>query len=399
MGTDRFFAADDFDFAARLIVGHSGQGVIDPGIVLRTLAAIEDDDATGWYTQWNAVADRLAGQAAERQAAGRPSAGRLWLNASAAYDAALAFVDGMPDDSVLRPTFRRHRDAWDAFIAASGGAHVRFDVPWGEHRLPGYLLRPAADGAPRPTLVVTNGSDGALTSLWSACLRMALDQGWNAYVFDGPGQQSMLFEQGVPFVPDWESVLTPVVDALVARPDVDADRLLAYGISQGGYWLPRALAFEHRFRAAVADGGVVDVSRTWNAHLPPVMLDLLRSGDAETFDRYMAEPADDPRTERELAFRARPYGADLTPFALFTQVDRFVLDPATIARIDTPLLITDPAGEQFFPGQSRELYEALPGEKQLIAYGEQDGASWHCEPMARGLVALDMADFLHGHLG
>lgn len=398
MATDRFFTADDFDFTARLIVGHSGQGVIDPGVVLATLAAIDDDDATGWYAQWTAVADRLAGQAAERQADGRRSAGPLWLNAAAAYDAALAFVDGMPDDGVLRPTFRRHRDAWDAFIACSAGAHLRVDVPWGEYVLPGYLLRPSADGAPRPTLVVTNGSDGALTALWSACLRMALGQGWNAFVFDGPGQQSLLFEQGVPFVPDWESVLTPVVDTLVARPDVDADRLLAYGVSQGGYWLTRALAFEQRFRAAVVDGGVVDVSRAWNAHLPPVMLDLLRSGDAETFDRYMGEPSDDPRTERELAFRARPYGADLTPFALFTQVNRFVLDQATIARIRTPLLVTDPADEQFFPGQSRELFDALPGEKRLISYGAADGATGHCEPMARGLVALDMADFLSGYL-
>lgn len=395
---DRFFTADDFDFAARLIVGHSGQGVLDPGLVLRTLAAIEDGDATSWYDEWNAVADRLAARAGDRQAAGRRSAGAHWLAASAAYDAALAFVDGMPDDSALLPTFRRHRAAWDTFIESSGGAHLRVDVPWGDQTLPGYLLRPAADGAPRPTLVVTNGSDGAMTALWSACLRMALDQGWNAYVFDGPGQQSMLFERGVPFVPDWETVLTPVVDALVTRPDVDADGLLAYGISQGGYWLPRALAFEHRFRAAVADGGVVDVSRTWNAHLPPVLLDLLHSGDATTFDQYMSEPADDPQTERELAFRARPYGADLTPFQLFTQVNRFVLDPATIAQIRTPLLITDPEGEQFFPGQSRELFAALPGEKELLAYTAQDGATWHCEPMARGLVSLDMADFLHAHL-
>ena len=51
---------------------------------------------------------------------------------------------------------------------------------------------------------------------------------------DGPGQQSMLFERQVPFRHDWEAVLTPVVDALSQRDDVDEGALLAYGVSQGG---------------------------------------------------------------------------------------------------------------------------------------------------------------------
>ena len=55
-------------------------------------------------------------------------------------------------------------------------------------------------------------------------------------------------------------MLTPVVDFLLARDDVDADKLTLYGVSQAGYWVPRALAFEHRFAAAVADGGAVDMA-------------------------------------------------------------------------------------------------------------------------------------------
>jgi hypothetical protein len=60
------------------------------------------------------------------------------------------------------------------------------------------------------------------------------------FVYDCPGQQSMLFERGAPFRYDWEAVLTPVIDTLVARPDVDASALAGYGISQGGFW--RAIA-------------------------------------------------------------------------------------------------------------------------------------------------------------
>ena len=69
----------------------------------------------------------------------------------------------------------------------------------------------------------------------------------------------MLFERAVPFRHDWEHVITPVVDFLVGRPDVDPQQIALYGISQAGYWVPRALAFEHRIAAAIADPGVYDV--------------------------------------------------------------------------------------------------------------------------------------------
>ena len=41
---------------------------------------------------------------------------------------------------------------------------------------------------------------------------------------------------------DWEAVITPVVDFLASRDDVDDDRIVLHGISQAGYWAPRAAA-------------------------------------------------------------------------------------------------------------------------------------------------------------
>ena len=66
-----------------------------------------------------------------------------------------------------------------------------------------------------------------------------------------------------------------MVDFLETRPEVDAGRLALYGISQAGYWVPRALAFEHRIAAAVADPGVDDVAASWRAHLTPEQRRLL----------------------------------------------------------------------------------------------------------------------------
>ena len=66
--------------------------------------------------------------------------------------------------------------------------------------------------------------------------------------------------------------------------------------------------------------------------------------------------------------------------------------------ISTPLLILDPDDEQFFPGQSRELYELLPGEKEIIGFTQAQGANFHCQPTARQLTHTQMLDWLADRL-
>jgi ribosomal protein S18 acetylase RimI-like enzyme len=398
LGAGRFFTDPDFDFDARFAVSKASQGISDLGTVTATLSRITDGDPDSWYREWVATADRLQSQGEASKAAGlEESAAWFFLGASDSYVRALSFVAGMTDDSVEPETFRKHRASWDDFVAASRGRHLPVEIPYEGTTLPGYLFRPDASGAKRPTLVITNGSDGSLSGLWGEGIKAGLDRSWNVFVFDGPGQQSMLFERGVPFRHDWENVLTPVVDALVARDDVDGDRLLASGISQGGYWLPRALAFEHRFVAACADGGVVDVSRAWYSNLPPEMLDLLHSGDKATFDKYMTQGPADPVQDRILEFRARPFGHYDSAFDLFTEVGRYQLGDV-VSSITTPILICDPDDEEFFAGQPQELFAGLTGEKELARFTREEGANHHCEPWARTLVEMRMCDFFQKHL-
>jgi hypothetical protein len=398
--TDRFFTDPDFDFEFRDALGATAYGVGDPGMWLATARQIVDGDRQSWFDAWTARADQLSGLGDDARAQGdRHGASWAYLSASCAYSKAMGAIDGLPageGDAVLLPTFRNSRRCWDAMIDQSGGRFVRVAVPYEGTTLPGYLLRPDASGARRPTFVMTNGSDGPLATLWATGAAEALDRGWNAFVYDGPGQQSMLFERNVPFRPDWEAVLTPVVDALVARPDVDPNALTAYGISQAGYWLPRALAFEHRFVAAVADPGVVDVSTSWLAHLPQPLIDMLDNGQKQQFDDVWAQIDADPAQAREYAFRARPYGIT-DPYDLYEAVRTYQLrDVAT--KIRTPLLITDPQDEQFWPGQSDQLADLLPGTHEVVPFTRQDGANFHCQPLASRLTAYRIFNWLTGRL-
>jgi hypothetical protein len=369
-----FFKDPTFDYETRIALGAVSQGVGDVGVVLSTIGRIADGDAQSWFDAWTATAGKCDN-----------------LTASVYLAKALVVADALGDKS---STFDRQVAAWEAYVKEK--KFVKVDVPYEGSTLPGYLLRPDETGIPRPTLIMTNGSDGSTAGLVGYGAAEALKRDWNAFVFDGPGQQSMLFQRGIPFRYDWEAVLTPVIDTLVSRRDVDAAKLFGYGISQGGYWLPRALAFEHRLVAAIADGGVVDVSRSWNRNLPPPMLELLDDGEKEQFNGIMAGIGGDPNQAREFAFRSRPYGQD-NPFDTFRVVQKFKLGDE-VRNIRTPMLVLAPDDDQFFAGQSQELYDLLPDEKRIARFTAATGANWHCQPLARQETHRVMFDFLAEHI-
>jgi hypothetical protein len=99
-----------------------------------------------------------------------------------------------------------------------------------------------------------------------------------------------------------------------------------------------------------------------------------------------------------LTFRGEPYGLhDDSRFRLYEAVMRYRLG-AEAAAIDTPLLITEPEDEQFWPGQSQQLFDLLPGPKELVRFSAAEGAGRHCEPMAPALRDARVFDWLDRYL-
>jgi len=277
----------------------------------------------------------------------------------------------------------------------------RVRIPYAGTTLPGdYYRAPGGggkEGGHHPLLLFNNGSDGAMPAAWSMGIAPALERGYDCLAFYGPGQGSALVDQGLYFRPDWEAVVTPVVDLALARREVDPRRIALMGISQGGYWVPRAAAFETRLAAAVADPGVFDVSTSWLRGFPPPLLALLGSGNKAAFDAALAQGLQqDPASAATLAFRMRPFGMT-SYYDVYTAVQQYTL-AGVVDRIRVPLLVTDPEGAAFWPGQSDQLYDALPGEKTLVPFTAAEGADLHCEPKAPRLRAQRIFDWLDGVL-
>jgi len=399
-GAAQFFGDPLFNYSFLTLLGAAYERLTDVGTALAVADQIHDGDAASAVAALTNEGERLAGIADAALAAGhRVSAREAYLQASTYIFHATYFIDrtGAPDQ--FAPAWLRHQALWDAGAALFDPPMEHVRIPYETTTLPGFFFRVDTSGTRRPLIIHTNGSDGGMpTGVWTLGAAAALRRGYNVLTYYGPGQGPVLLEQGLPFRPDWEAVITPVVDYALGRPDVDRERIALVGISQGGYWAPRAAAFEHRLAALVADPGVYDVSTFWLEQLPPPLLQLLKAGQKEPFDQFLtAGLQGGPAAAAQLALRMRPVGVS-SPVGVYPAGPPYTLKDV-VQQIHCPTLITAPEGEQFWPVQSQRLYDALTGPKTLVLFTAAEGADLHCEVKAPGLRAQRIFDWLDTTLG
>ena len=397
------FKHEDFRFGFEIVLGSTYRGYADVGEVLATAERVKDGDGDAWVREWCATAERLEADAQAAEGAGnRVTARGLYLRAANYLSTGLYLITRSSEPERQHELWKRHRACWDKSVDLADVPAERLQIPYEGTTLPGYFFRApdAEPGERRPLVVLNNGSDGPTSHMGLFGGWAALERGYHAMTFDGPGQQAALFLQGIGFRHDWEAVLTPVVDAMVARPDIDPGRLAVIGVSQAGYWVPRALAFEHRFVAAVADPGVVDVSTSWTNPLPRFMRAQLQDpSKKDAFDKEMGWTERLSKSNRAtLHFRGEPYGVKGgSRWDLYQEVLKYRLGDEA-KDITTPLLITEPEDEQFWPGQSQALYDRLPGPRELVRFTAAEGASRHCEPMGLAVRDARVFDWLGRYL-
>jgi pimeloyl-ACP methyl ester carboxylesterase len=390
--TPYFFKNPTFEIIFLTSLGrayHSGGNV---GKVLYLTRQVEDGNFESAYLAFKQAGDEARALAEESMSQRhKESARQAYLWAQNYYDSSTYFVDGSKDPTRFLPTWELLYDCWLKSLPLFDPPVEPVKIPYENTELSGFFFRGKSTSRKRPLLILVNGSDGSLLDMWLWGGAGALARGYDCLTFDGPGQGYALWKQKLFFRPDWEKVISPVVDYALTRPDVDSKRIAIQGISQGGYWVPRAVAFEKRIAAAIADPGVVDVSTSWMASLPKPMLELLKAGRKAEFDGYLAKSLD-PATKATLNFRTRPFGFT-SYYDTYKATLEYNLD-SVAGKIRCPVLITEPANETYWPGQSRQLYDLLTSPKELVHFSESDGADLHCEPNGTGLRDLRVFDWL-----
>lgn len=394
-GNNRFFQNPTFEFMFLVSLGKCYQRAADLGKLLYIAGQIEDGNYESAYRAFynaGAEAEELAG---DSLAAGHEvSAREAFLWASNYYYSATYFIDLSDDPSRMLPTWRSSRDCFESAMTLFEPLVVPVMIPYEGTTLSGYYFRCERGSSRRPLIILNNGSDGSILDMWCAASG-ALARGYNCLTFDGPGQGASLWLQNLYFRPDWENVITPVVDfALHHLKAVDKKKIALMGMSQGGFWVPRAVAFEKRIVATIADPGAWTINQTWRDSISkvPGLLDLLDSGEKDKFNAEIDSWPDEYKIPMQA--RMRPYGIS-NYYDCYKAVEQYVLTDDVISAITCPILITNPENETFFPGQPQQLFDKISSAgRQIVDFTAETGANLHCEPKAAGLRDLKLLDWL-----
>lgn len=383
-----FFANEDYDGQFGRTLAAASAGTADIGEAFAAAEQIgKRPNPDHWYAVWNALGTRVHA-AADAAAAQHPvSARNAYLRACEYYRQAFFFLRHDLDDQRLQGAYANHVAAFKAAATNLGGpVATELNIPFEAIAMHGWFIAPDASGEARPTVIMPCGYDSTAETTYTLGTG-ALRRGYNLVAFDGPGQGRTLYVDRVVMRRDFEVALTPVVDLLLTRADVDAERIALIGRSFAGYLAPRAAAFEHRIAALVCDppnpnlGSRIPTGITGELAAPVISLESKFSVDKrEFFGARMATHG---------VHNLNDYFASLRTFNM--------LDVAKDIRCPTLLVACegDPLADI---GGSEILANGIGAQTTEISLSAATGAGGHCGGLGQHVWDAAVYDWLDATL-
>lgn len=203
-----------------------------------------------WCARWSALGAEHEAMMRDALAGGHHrTAAACGLRAAMAYHFGKFLFVHAPDE--LRRAHDNTVRVYGEVLAYFEVPGERVEIPYEGTRMAGILRRPWHVARP-PVVILIPGLDSVKEEM-HAYADDLLARGVATLAIDGPGQGEMEFTH--PMRHDYEAPVAAAIDYLAGRRDVDARRVGLMGVSLGGYYAPRAAAYEPRVRAAVAVAG------------------------------------------------------------------------------------------------------------------------------------------------
>jgi dienelactone hydrolase len=357
--------------------------IVDMCAPLREAAAKGTDAGTPQFmAQWVRVADTLLELADEDVARGRNFSASAKLERAALY---LLVAERMQAQGSAgrTQTYARARAAFDRSTLLGKLNRERVEIPIEHGTMPALFTRAPGTGA-SPVVVYCNGLDSCKELLWWSGLPEALARrGVSCLSVDQPGSGEALRLKGLPVDPHSEHWASKAVDWLQQRDEVDPQRIGMTGISLGGHFAPRAVAFEPRFAA----GAVWGANHNW----------------AEVQQRRLKREGENP-VPHYWAHVMWAFGASTLEDFLVKSADMHL--DGVMERIRVPFLVTHGAKDRQIPldyaHQSHDQLVNSPA-RELKVFTEREGGVEHVGAdnmsYARDYIADWFAEVLGGHAG
>src|SRR5262245_26598199 len=261
------------DPLVRSAISHWGARFVANGVTLTdfeevTTATPRWDDWCRTWSERAALHERLGREALDEKRF--VSAGEHLQRAGVYYRfAAFRFGHDMPQMKTAHLKAVECRQAALPHINPPG---ERVEIPYDGRQLFGILRKPA--GIERPPVVVMAVGLDSTKEECDAYEQPFLARGLATLAFDGPGQGEGQYDFAIRG--DYEAAVAAVIDAVEKRHDLDTRRIGMWGVSLGGYYAPRATAFEPRIKACMALGGPFAWGEAWDG-LPALTREAFRA--------------------------------------------------------------------------------------------------------------------------
>ena len=396
-GQGRFFADQTYHFQTLRVLNDAASDGADIAEVLETVTHIRSGDAQGWFSAWSKTGDRVVLSA--RATTDRLAKGRALLRAYNYYRTAEFFLP--PDDPQRPASAARSVQYFYAGLDATGVAHERIRVPYGEGHHLEAVYYPAAEGnRRRPLIVLCGGFDSTLEELYFLLVKDAHERGYDVLTYAGPGQGSVLRDQGLTLTHEWEKPNAAVVDAFLtshARPD----KMVLMGASLGGYLAPRAAAFDERFDGVVAWDVMFDMGAVARRYAPSEVFWLREHGFAAIVDLMIrAKAALSPGFAWAVSNGMWTLGTK-HPLDTIAEFQKYTL-AGVAQRIKGDVLILAGAEDHFVPvAQVAQFESALTAARSVTTkvYDRASGGAEHCQIGAQALWHADFFDWMAAKFG
>lgn len=256
--------------AVRGAIGASIGGGGEIGEIYKVCAALKGKlgDNQAWFAEWNKMGEKVALLAEQAKEKG------YLQTASAAYMRAAFYIQmgerlRQPRTPETQKAYARSVELFKKGLPDVSYLSVEaVEVPFeGGKSLPAYFVkREGNPGVKWPTVVFFDGLDVTKEIQYFRVPDLA-KRGMACLILDGPGNGESIRFRGMPARHDSEVAGAAAIDYLEKRGDVDKDRIAVMGVSLGGYFAPRAAAFEKRFKACVAWGAQYDYHAVWKSRV------------------------------------------------------------------------------------------------------------------------------------
>jgi dipeptidyl aminopeptidase/acylaminoacyl peptidase len=340
--------------------------------------ADQPGDDNAWFREWAREARTVEARGRERIADGHGASGAKYLQrASAYYHVGERFLQ--PKTKEGMEAYRRGVDCLrDAakFIRRPRLEHV--EIPYGDTSLPAIYVhaQDVSSSGKVPAVVFFDGLDVTKEIQYFKGVSDLVERGIACLIVDGPGNGEAIRFRNLYLRHDTEHYATPAWEYLAARPEIDPKRIGVMAISLGGYYAPRAAAFEQRYACCIAWGAQWDYQKIWR----------------ERFERLAR--SDTPSLS--VAWRHILWVLNASSQEdVLRRLEPFKLD-GVVQKITCPFLLLHGEGDEQVPlTEARACFDAVGArQKTFKLFTREEGGYHHCQIDNQSICAAYMWDWL-----